>query len=125
MNNEEFIEIEKTLKKIPLIDSTDYLELVEKGDYWEKFLFINSQVRGYYYFTSKAICFIGGFAGSTKWSIKYECIKSIKKCNVGLFLPYGIKIEAYDENKNKLVKYKLSLLKRNKWIEYIENKIKN
>lgn len=121
MKQEELKEIENSLKEADLIDNDDSLIITEKGDYWERFLFINLQTRGYYYFTKKAIVFIGGLS-TTKWSIKYKNIKSIKKCNVALFIPTSIKITAYDEKKNKDVTHKLSLLKRDKWIKFIEEK---
>ena len=125
MTEEEIKDIENSLKEGELIDSDDSLEITEKGDYWEKFLIFNSQVRGYYYFTKKRIVFIGGFAGSTKFSVPYKSIKNIKKCNVGLFIPCGVLITAFDDKKMKDVKYKLSLLKRDKWISFFEEKMNN
>ncbi len=38
---------------------------------------------------------------------------------MSLFIPTGIKLTVFDE-KNKNKNYKLSLLKRDKWIKYIE-----
>ena len=37
-------------------------------------------------------------------------------------MPTGIKLEVFDEEKGKLKKYKMSVLKRDKWVEYIKNK---
>lgn len=124
LTKEQTEDIENSLIEGKLIPKNDSLEIAEKGDYWEKFLIFNSQIRGYYYFTNKCIVFIGGSLASTKWSIPYESIKSIKKCKIGLFMPTGIKIEFFDTDKNKLKTYKMSVLKRNQWIEYLEKKIK-
>ena len=44
-------EIEDSLRKRELIDDNDSLLFTEIGDCWERFLFINLQTRGYYYFT--------------------------------------------------------------------------
>ena len=120
---EELKEIEETLKEGKLIDNDESVIKVEKGDYWEKFLIFNSQVRGYYYFTQKRIIFFGGLAGSTQWNVKYKDIVDLKKCNVGLFIPTGIKLTYFNEKKNKNKSYKLSLLKRENWINFIKENI--
>lgn len=124
IKKEDILEIEKSLKDASLIEKSDTLEMFQKGDYWERILFINSQIRGYYYFTKKSIVFIGGALGSTKWVVPYESIKELKKCKIALFMPTGIKIEYYDETKSKLKKYKMSILKRDKWFEFIKDKLK-
>lgn len=121
---EKVDEIEKNLKEGKLIDEDDSIIEVEKGDYWEKFLFFNMQTRGFYYFTKKAIVFIGGALGNTQFVVNYKNIKEIKKCNVAFFIPTAIKLTVYDEKKNKNKKYKLSLLKRDKWINFIEEQKK-
>ena len=124
MNQEEMKEIEKNLKERKLIDNDDKLITTQKGDYWEKLLFFNIQTRGFYYFTKKAIVFIGGAMGSTQFTVSYKNIQEIKKCNVAFFIPTGIKITVFNEKKNKNKKYKLSLLKRDKWINFIEEQKK-
>ena len=115
-------EIEQSLIERKLMEPGDTLEITEKGDYWEKFLIFNSQTRGYYYFTKERLIFIGGVAGSTFFSIKYINIKSINKCNISLFIPTGIKLEVFDEKKNKIKKYRMSVLNRSKWIEVLNSK---
>lgn len=124
IKKEDILEIEKSLKDASLIEKSDTLEMFQKGDYWEKILFINSQVRGYYYFTKKSIVFIGGALSSTQVYIPYENVKSIKKYNVAFFMPTGIKIEAFDEKKGCIVKHKMSVLKRNDLIKYMEEKMR-
>lgn len=122
MDEKKRLEIEDSLKKRVLMDNNDSLIATEKGDCWERFLFINLQTRGYYYFTKKSLIFIGGLGG-TEWAIPYKNIQDIKKYFICFFIPTGIKINAYNK-KNKLKKYRLSLLKRNKWIDFIEQKRK-
>lgn len=122
MDEKKRLEIEDSLKKRVLMDNNDSLIATEKGDCWERFLFINLQTRGYYYFTKKSLIFIGGLGG-TEWAIPYKNIQDIKKYFICFFIPTGIKISAYNK-KNKLKKYRLSLLKRNKWIDFIEQKRK-
>lgn len=124
LSKEKIEEIENNLKEGKLIDEDDSVLVVEKGDYWEKFLFIRMQTRGFYYFTKKSIVFIGGALGSTQFVVNYKNIKEIKKCNVALFIPTAIKITVFNEKKNKNKKYKLSLLKRDKWINFIEEQKK-
>jgi len=122
LSKEKIEEIEKNLKDNKLMDKDDSVIIVEKGDYWEKVLFFNMQTRGFYYFTNKAIVFIGGALGNTQFKVKYKNIKEIKKCNVAFFIPTAIKLTVFNEKKNKNKKYKLSLLKRDKWINFIEQK---
>lgn len=125
LTQEEIKEINDNLKEASLMDKDDSVEIIEKGDYWEKLLCFSSQVRGIYYFTKKNVIFVGGFAGTTSFSIPYKNIKELKKCNVGLFIPCGVKVIFHDDKKDKDKSYKLSLLKRDKWIKFIEEKMKN
>lgn len=122
LTKKDLLEIENNFKEAEMIDKDDTLEVTDKGDYWEKFIFFHNQIRGYYYYTKKKLIFIGGALGSTQFIIPYEIIKNISKCNVAIFMPTGIKLEVFDEQKGKLKKYKMSVLKRDKWIEYIKNK---
>ena len=115
--------IENSLREANLMENDDFLITTIGGDYWQKFLIFPNQVRGYYYFTNKRIIFIGGFAGSTKWFVPYKNIKSVEKCFAGPFIPCGIKIEFFDETKNTEKKYKMSVLKRGEWINFIKERI--
>lgn len=124
LTQEEIKEMNNNLIEASLMDKDDSVEIMEKGDYWEKFLIFNSQVRGVYYFTKKSIIFIGGLAGTTNFSIPYKSIKELKKCNVVLFIPCGVKVIFHDDKKGKDKKYTFSLLKRDKWIKFIEDKMK-
>ncbi len=120
----QIFEMENSLKQTNLIDQDDNIIFIEKGDYWEKLLLFKSQVRGYYYFTRKNIVFIGGLASSTTLSIPYKNIVSLKKCSIGPFLPFGLMVEVYNEKKNKNIKYKLSLMKRDDKINFIQERMR-
>lgn len=91
-----------------------------KGDYWANlFLFMYSQKRGKYWFTSEKIVFQGGFA--TSLELKYSDIAEIKKCNVGPaihFIPTGINVIMKDGKK-----YRLSVLGRNEIMQLIQSKM--
>lgn len=117
LTEEEKLESEKFLREAKLIGEEDTIEEYTAGDYYP---FIG-QVRGQYYFTNKRIVFVGGL---NNFSLEYSCIRGIKKSFVGPFLPFGVTVTAEVENKGKTKskKYKLSLLKRNYWIELLEKK---
>lgn len=125
MSQTEIMEIENSLREAKLMEIDDSLIITEKGDYWEKFFILRNQVRGYYYFTNKRIIFIGGFAGTTQWFIPYKNINGLKKCSVGLFIPCGINVIFFDEVNNKEKVYKMSVLKREKWINFINERRKS
>lgn len=122
---ERINQIEQSLIDGKVMQPGDHIQEYIQGDYWEKFLCFYSQIRGYYYFTNESVIFVGGLAGSTFWGVKYKNIKEMKKCNVAFFIPTGISITGYDEIKGKDVKYKLSVMKRQNWIDYIAQRANN
>ena len=122
VDKSEYAEIEKDLKEASLIDADDELIDVEAADYWEQFLCFQSQVRGHYYFTKKAMIFLGGIAANTQWKVNYKDIKKLEFCGIALFLPFGIRVHAYDEKKGKIKKYKTSFLKRKNRMEFLKEK---
>ncbi len=91
-----------------------------KGDYWTNGLFGflgATQERGEYAFTNQRIIFNPAtlFKGTEdRIEIDYNQIHAVKKCFVALYIPTGIHITTIDGKK-----YRFSLLKRNKWIELI------
>ena len=119
----ENAEMEKNLIENELIKEGDHIVHKEAGDYWEKLLCFYTQVRGYYYCTGDCLVFVGGFGGTTNWSVRYSDIKKFEKCTVGPFIPTGIRITFYDEKKGKDRKYKMSVLGRSKWLEFLGKKV--
>lgn len=116
MSENKLKEIEEGLKKLNLMDESDIIEKDVAGDYWR----INKQIRGHYYFTNERVVFMSGW-GLESFSFKYADIKEIKKSNISLFMPFGVTVTV-DDNSGKMKKYKLSLMKRDQWIELLTNK---
>ena len=106
----------ETLREVELLGETETFEEHTQGDYW----FLNSQTRGNIFFTADRMIFISGW-GFEKIVIHYSDIRAMKKCFIGLFIPTGIKITALNEN-GKEKNYKLSVMKRNDWINFISQK---
>lgn len=92
------------------------------GDCWKMPNIIGSrQVSGKYHFTDKRIAFfakglIG--AGNASWEIEIKDIEKVKKCTTPPFFPFGILITMKNGDK-----YKLSLLKRKKYFEWISEHV--
>jgi len=126
LSPERAAEIEQNLIENELMRQGDHITHSEKGDYWEKLLCFYTQVRGYYYCTEESLIFVGGFAGTTFWSVRYQDIKEFKKCAIGpliQFIPTGIRITFHDEKKGKDRKYKMSVLGRDKWMSFLGQKV--
>lgn len=106
----------KKLLELGLLGPQEIIEEHTNGDYW----FYTSQARGNFFFTQEKIIFVSGW-GFEQIAIPYRNIRSVKKCTVGLFFPTGIKVTALNEI-GKLQVYKLSVLNRKYWIEYLTAK---
>lgn len=97
-------------------------EVIEKefaSDYWEKVLFMRSQVRGRYYFTNQRVLFVSW--GQVKVELPYNKIVAAVTCNVGGLIPViptGIKL-TMDDGK----KHVLSVTKRKENLEFIQAKM--
>ena len=92
------------------------------GDCWKMpNLSINRQVSGKYYFTDQRIVFLAsGLIGteSVSWEVMIDDIATVKTCLTPPFFPFGILITMKNGDK-----YKLSILKRKKYFEWILNHI--
>ncbi len=88
------------------------------GDCWKMpQTTINRQISGKYYFTDKRIAFLAsGLIGteSVSWEIEMKDIATVKTCLTPPFFPFGILVTM-----NNGDKYKLSLLKRKKYFDWI------
>ncbi len=107
---------EETLRELELLTDGETIEDHTAGDLWSW----TGQTRGNYFFTKDKLIFVSGF-GFENLVIKYNDIKAIKKCFVGPLIPTGIKVTALNE-KGKEKKHKLSVMKRNNWIQLLETK---
>ena len=88
------------------------------GDCWKMpKTTIRKQVPGKYYFTDKRIAFLAsGLIGteSVSWKIEMKDIDTVRTCTTPPFFPFGILITMKNGDK-----YKLSILKRRKYFEWI------
>lgn len=110
-------EWEKTLRDLNLMEDNDSIVEHTAGDYWR----LTSQTRGNYFFTKEKLIFVSGF-GLDNFSINYSDIKEIKSCMVNFFIPTGMLVTADNQEKGKTKKYRCSVMKRKKWIAYLNEK---
>lgn len=110
------------------LNENEKVELEVSGDYWGEMEYLGlleRQKSGKFWFTNERILFsTGAFSIYSKpfFIVKYSDIASVEKCNIGpaliKFIPTGIQLNMKDGKK-----YKLSVLKREKYIQFIESKI--
>lgn len=95
-----------------------------KGDYWHGGIgpFVQTQTSGTYTFTNKRVMFKPTgllTSGKLLFTLDYKEIESLKKSQVAFFIPTGILLSMKDGKK-----YKLSLLGRKGWIDFIQSHMK-
>ena len=92
------------------------------GDCWKMpQLTVGRQVSGKYYFTDKRIIFLAsGLVGTDAviFEIEMKDIDAVKTCTTPPFFPFGILITMKNGDK-----YKLSIMKRKKYFEFIQSHI--
>ena len=105
-------------KVFELIDGEQLFASKVSGDCWKMpKVSINRQVSGKYYFTDKRIAFLAsGLIGteSVSWEIDMKDVETVKTCLTPPFFPFGILVTMKNGDK-----YKLSILKRKKYFEWI------
>lgn len=92
-----------------------------KGDTWRTpESILSKQVSGRFYFTNQRIAFRtwGPFKNSVAYDIEVRDIASLEKYTINMLIPTGIKI-----NLHTGALYKISVMKRNKYIEYLSQYI--
>ncbi|MBP3702866.1 MAG: hypothetical protein J6I65_03665 [Lachnospiraceae bacterium] len=109
---------EEVLKELNLMEANDTVEDAVMANNRE----MMSWYKGNLIFTKERIVFYSGALGTSTFSIKYSDIRTIGKCMVSGFVPMGIKLEVFDPEKNKEVNHRISVSKRNKWIELLTSK---
>lgn len=109
---------EEGLKGLGLMDQDDEVEDAVMGNRLE----MMTWYKGNFIFTKERFVFRSGVAGISAFSIKYSDIRSISKCMVSGFIPMGIRVEAYNPEKDKVETYKCSVWKRNNWIDLLSRK---
>lgn len=108
----------ETLKELGLLEDGEVIEEFVSGDYWKTF---GGQISGQYFFTNQKVIFVSGFGLKTV-VIKYSDIKEIKKCMISMFIPTGILVTAFNTELGKEETHKLSLMKRENWINLMSAK---
>lgn len=76
--------------------------------------------QGWAYFTEERLVVTTGLL-SGNIVIPYKSIRELGKCSQGLF-PMGIKITHEDAESGKTITDKISVMKRDKWLELLSNK---
>ena len=76
--------------------------------------------QGWAYFTEEKLIVTVGLAGGVI-TIPYKSIRGLEKCSQGLF-PMGIAITHEDAESSQTVTDKISVTKRNKWLELLADK---
>lgn len=111
------------MMKAEALDVRENEEIVDEksGDTWLTPAMTRSrQVSGKFYFTNQRVAFRtwGPFKKQCAYDIEYSDIDTIDTYTINLFIRTGIKITTYDGDV-----YKLSVLKRDKYIELIKQYI--
>ncbi len=110
---------EEALVNLNLMEANDEVEDAVMGNSrsmmsWEQGDFVFTKER--FIFSCRSLI------PTCNFSIKYSDIRSISKCLANGFFPMGIKIEAFNPEKNKVETYKCCVSKRDKWIGLLSEK---
>ena len=110
----------KKLVELGVMQQDDTLINYLQANYVEQLIGKFGQWRqGWAYFTQQRLIIITGLL-EDNIVIPYESIRNLEKSNQGLF-PMGITI-TYENESGTSVTTKISISKRNKWIEFLQEK---
>ena len=110
----------KNLVELGVMQQDDTLINYLQANYVEQLIGKFGQWRqGWAYFTQQRLIIITGLL-EDNIVIPYESIRNLEKSNQGFF-PMGITI-TYENESGKSVTTKISISKRNKWIEFLQEK---
>lgn len=118
MNEKQRQEWESALRKLQLLGDSDSIQEQVMANWCKMFM---SQTKGNCFFTKDKFIFVSSF-GLDNFAINYKDIKEIGKCRVGI-MPIGLYVVAEDKEKEKLKKYKISVMKRDHWLALLSEKI--
>lgn len=123
MNENKREKQENNLLEMGLMEPGDKLVDFFQASYIDKVLpGIGQWKQGWAYFTEeKFICLTGILSNNIV--VPYKDIKKLEKCSQ-FFFPMGIAITYENKEKGKEVKDKVSMMKRDKWIEFMSKKAK-
>ena len=110
----------KKLVELGVMQQEDTLIHFAQANYVEQLIGKFGQWKqGWAYFTQQRLIIITGLL-EDNIVIPYASIRNLEKSNQGLF-PIGITI-TYENTDGKPATAKMSLMKRNKWIEFLQEK---
>ena len=110
----------KNLVELGVMQQDDTLINYLQANYVEQLIGKFGQWKqGWAYFTQQRLIVLTGLL-EDNIIIPYESIKKLEKCSQGLF-PMGIAI-TYENESGTSVTAKISISKRNKWIEFLQEK---
>lgn len=105
----------------PRADETVFAQKVSADCWKSPKQALSRQIAGKTYFTDQRVVFLAsGLIGteSVSWEIEMKDIQSVKACLTPPFFPFGVLIEMKDGSK-----YKLGIMKRNKYVDWIAQHI--
>ena len=112
--------MKETLVELGLMDESDTIIEGLQANYFEYTLGkLGSWKQGWIYFTEEKIVYPTGLL-SDNIVIPYKSIKEIGKCSQSM-LPIGITV-TYDTAEGKEKTTKFSMMKRDKWIDFLNEK---
>ena len=121
MNDAKLEKQKKNLVEAGLMAQEDTLVDFLQASYVERLTKkMGTWKQGWAYFTQERLIVITGLLNSNI-VIPYETITELGKCSQGLF-PMGISITHKDAETGEIVTDKISLTKREKWIEFLAGK---
>lgn len=123
MNEKKREKQEKNLLELGLMETGDKLVDFFQTSYVDKVLpGFGQWKQGWGYFTEERFICMTGFL-TDNIVVPYGSIKKLEKCSQ-FFFPMGIAITYDDPVKGKEVKCKVSMMKRDKWIDFMSKKAK-
>lgn len=121
MNDKQKEKQTKNLIEAGLMEQSDSLVDFLQANYFQKLVgIIGSWKRGWLYFTEERIICTTGILDENI-VIPYKHIQQVKKCSQGLF-PLGIAVTYKHLETGEVTTDKFSVLKRQKWIDFIFEK---
>lgn len=120
MKNSKLEKQQKKLVEAGIMDPSDALVDFLQASYVERLpAKLGKWKQGWAYFTEQKLIITTGFVGSIV--IPYKAIRELAKCSQG-FIPIGIAITYEDEENGQLVTDRISMMKRDKWLDFLKQK---
>ena len=113
----------KNLVELGVMEESDTLIEFFQASYIERLIGKWGQwKKGWAYFTEKRLIVTTGLL-EKNIVIPYENIRSLEKCSQS-FMPIGIAITYEDKENGEIITDKISMMKRDKWMAFMEERCK-